>query len=163
MPQDNTDTAELTGATSVDTDNTNSDTEKVIDQADKPDVVRELIKAERDAAAAAKNAAEVAKAEQQKVAAAAEKLTAERDAALAAAQAAQVEALRVKVAVGAGIPVDQAHRLSGGTEDELKADAESLLKSFKSPASFDRGAKPSSAAADMNTLLEREYAKLNGG
>jgi hypothetical protein len=45
--------------------------------------------------------------------------------------AAEHDALRLRVAVGAGLPLDLAARLQGKTEDELKADAAKLVPLLK--------------------------------
>jgi hypothetical protein len=46
-------------------------------------------------------------------------------------EATEQDALRVRVAVGAGLPLDLAARLQGKTEDELKADAAKIAPLLK--------------------------------
>lgn len=121
-----------------------------------PDAVSNAIKRERDAASEARAAAaaaqeRVAQLEQEQ----AEASTAAEQAAKDAA-AAQLEAAQVRTAAKAGIPIELADRLRGGTAEELLADAETLKQSFAAQVArqgsppvdgLDGGARPSINAA----------------
>lgn len=88
-----------------------------------------------------------------------EKLTERADDAEKRAAAAEVELLRARVASEAGLPTELAARLHGDTEDEMRADAEQLVKLVPNqggppPGSFDNGtAEPGSAQPSMDSLI----------
>jgi hypothetical protein len=91
----------------------------------------------------------------------AERLQAERDAALQAAQQneeratkAELAALRQKVAIEENLPPKFAAKLSGTTEEELRADAKDTFGEFITKAQpFDHGPRNQSAPTSMNDLL----------
>jgi hypothetical protein len=76
---------------------------------------------------------------------------------------ARVESLRLKVAIAKKLPAELAERLRGETEDELTADAESLLALVKDPGKrspdFDGGTrrtdKPSAKEAGLAEARRR--------
>lgn len=114
--------------------------------------------------AAKKDAAEKAKAEQQLQAI--KDVASGKDAQATEAEKraarAELEAVKFRVAYEAGLPPDLAERLKGDSEEELKADAEALVKYAKaarkpkSDAGADDGAK-GGGKQDANTLL-RQWA-----
>lgn len=73
-----------------------------------------------------------------------ERLIAERDAALATAEAERTERLREKISRETGVPPD---RITGSTEDEMRADAESALAWAKEFAKKNNGPVGAPAAA----------------
>lgn len=85
----------------------------------------------------------------------------ERDAALKAAEqnatraaAAEAAALRQRIAIEEGLPPKFAPRLTGETEDELRADAKETFGEFiNQQPSFDHGARQQSAPQSMNDLI----------
>lgn len=90
-----------------------------------------------------------------------QRLQAERDAALqqaaeteARAAAAEAAALRQRIAVEEGLPPKFASRLTGETEDELRADAKDTFGEFiNTTESFDHGPRSKSAPQSMNDLI----------
>lgn len=62
--------------------------------------------------------------------------------ATATATKAQVEAARLRVAMAKGIPVALVDRLRGGTEEEIAADADELLKVVTPPTQGDPARDP---------------------
>lgn len=89
-----------------------------------------------------------------------QRLQAERDAALqkaaeieARAAAAEQAALRQRVAIEEGLPPKFASRLTGETEDELRADAKETFGEFITTPSFDHGPRGKSAPQSMNDLI----------
>lgn len=89
-----------------------------------------------------------------------QRLQAERDAALQAAKdnetratAAELAALRQRVAIEENLPIKFAAKLSGTTEDELRADAKDTFGDFITTPSFDHGARNKSAPQSMNDLI----------
>ncbi len=89
-----------------------------------------------------------------------ERLQAERDAALQAAKdnetraaAAELAALRQKVAIEEHLPIKFAAKLSGTTEEELRADAKDTFGEFITTPSFDHGPRNQSAPQSMNDLI----------
>lgn len=90
----------------------------------------------------------------------AQRLQAEREAALqqaaeaaARADAAEKAALRQRIAIEEGLPPKFASRLTGETEDELRADAKDTFGEFITQPSFDHGARKQSAPQSMNDLI----------
>lgn len=90
----------------------------------------------------------------------AQRLQAERDAALqrateheARATAAEQAALRQRIAIEEGLHPKFASRLSGETEDELRADAKETFGEFITTPSFDHGPRNQSAPQSMNDLI----------
>lgn len=79
------------------------------------------------------------------------------------ANRAETDVLRLRVAIKKGIPADLADRLKGSTEEEMAADADSLLKVVKpnnGAGSFDAGAKESAPTGDdMNALIRRSVGR----
>lgn len=90
-----------------------------------------------------------------------QRLQAERDAALQAsaedksrADAAEKAALRQRIAVEEGLAPKFASRLTGDTEDELRADAKDTFGEFITTGqSFDHGPRNQSAPQSMNDLI----------
>ncbi|APT90498.1 hypothetical protein CSPHI_04990 [Corynebacterium sphenisci DSM 44792] len=91
-----------------------------------------------------------------------------------AAKAAKAEALRVRVGVQAGLPLDMCERLRGDTEDQLVADAQSLIEALgltgratppglPREAPGHRGSIPpgsqAGAESDLAKIGERIYAR----
>ena len=80
------------------------------------------------------------------------------------AKAAELRALRLEVAGAKGLSPAQAKRLSGSTMEELEADAEELLESFKPADTVDKGGKPREAlkggASDDDTTDEPSIAEV---
>lgn len=64
------------------------------------------------------------------------------------AEAAEARALRLEVATRKGLNAAQAKRLVGSTEEELEADADEILESFK-PAEGDKPPVPGKPTADL--------------
>jgi hypothetical protein len=62
-----------------------------------------------------------------------ERIANERDSHRTRADKAESEVLRLRVALGKGLTATQAKRLVGTTEEELEADADELLASFRPP------------------------------
>lgn len=90
----------------------------------------------------------------------AQRLQAEREAAIqkaaefeARAAAAEQAALRQRVAIEEGLPPKFASRLTGETEDELRADAKETFGEFITTPSFDHGPRRQSAPQSMNDLI----------
>lgn len=73
--------------------------------------------------------------------------------AVARAEAAELKALRLEVAAGKGLSPSQAKRLVGKTKEELEADADELLDSFKDEGSGSSKAPPG----------KRPTERLSGG
>lgn len=89
-----------------------------------------------------------------------ERLQAERDAALKAASdhetrasAAEMAALRQRIAIEEGLPPKFASRLTGDSEDELRADAKDTFGEFITTPSFDHGPRGKAAPQSMNDLI----------
>jgi hypothetical protein len=89
-----------------------------------------------------------------------ERLQAERDTALQAAKdndtratAAELAALRQRVAIEENLPIKFAAKLSGTTEDELRADAKDTFGEFITTPSFDHGPRSQSAPQSMNDMI----------
>lgn len=84
----------------------------------------------------------------------------ERDAAVKAAEesasraaVAEAAALRQRIAIEEGLPPKFASRLTGETEDELRADAKDTFGEFIKTPSFDHGPREQSAPQSMNDLI----------
>ena len=85
---------------------------------------------------------------------AAERVALERAAeAEARAEAAEKAALRQRIAIEEGLAPKFASRLTGETEDELRADAKETFGEFITTPSFDHGPRNQSAPQSMNDLL----------
>lgn len=133
----------------------------LLDGARNPDAVRNALRAEREAARAAKKQAdELAtkvrefedrdKSDQQKLeerAAAAERKHGEAEAKL----------LRFEVAAAKKVPMHLASRLQGSTKQEIEADADALLRDLGPTApDFDGGPRDNApATGDMDALIRR--------
>ena len=76
----------------------------------------------------------------------AQKLVDARAAAEKTATDSQAEAMRLRVAVAKGLPADLIDRLHGSTKEELEADADALLKLFKTQQST---GDPARVVADL--------------
>ena len=87
----------------------------------------------------------------------AQKLQEARDAAERRASEAERANLRYRVAVTKQLPPELVDRLRGDTEEEMSADADSLLALVKPAApSYDGGGRTTAGApADMNALIRR--------
>lgn len=116
----------------------------------------------KDAVAALEKAEEEKKTE-------VERLSEKNEGLLHRAASAEDQLTRLKVALGAGIPSDQADefasRLRGDTEDDLKADAANLAKFFQSASTPARRGDPSQghgsdAAAPADPLQAALMDKL---
>ena len=77
------------------------------------------------------------------------------------AKALEVDALKTKVVNDLGLPFGLASRLSGTTEEEIKADAESL-KAFVAPVKVPPLANPESEHVDSTTSALLQMAKSLG-
>lgn len=89
-----------------------------------------------------------------------QRLQAERDEALKTAAdnesravTAEKAALRQRIAIEEGLAPKFASRLTGDTEDELRADAQDTFGEFINKQSFDHGARNQSAPQSMNDLF----------
>lgn len=89
-----------------------------------------------------------------------QRFQAERDAAMqkaaeneARAAAAEQAALRQRIAIEEGLPPKFATRLTGETEDELRADAKETFGEFITTPSFDHGPRGKAAPQSMNDLI----------
>lgn len=89
-----------------------------------------------------------------------QRLQAERDDALkqaaeneSRAAAAEKAAMRQRVAIEEGLAPKFASRLTGETEDELRADAKETFGDFINQQSFDHGPRNQSAPQSMNDLI----------
>lgn len=71
---------------------------------------------------------------------------------------AEIKNVRLDVAISAGLPIELADRLSGATADELKADAENLVKMIGARNSAPLRNPETPAAADG---VAAAFAKLN--
>ena len=132
----------------------------VLAGAQNRDAVRNAIKAEREAAAKAKQEAEAAKAEAQKLKDAQlsdqERKDKEAREAREEAESAKAKALKYEVAAAKGVPLSQAHRLQGATKEELEADADAFLSDVNGPApSFDGGPRGAAQPGDMDAAIRR--------
>lgn len=140
-----------------------SEVEKIVAQADKPDAVRNAIKRHQAAATAERERAEAAeakvkdyedasKSEQEKLAEVAEDNRSR-------AEAAEAKLLRFQVAATKNLPVELADRLQGNDKRELEADADRLLELVKpSQPSGDADAGKGVAEKkdeDFNDILRR--------
>lgn len=140
------------------------DLENVLKDAHNPDAVKAAIDRQKaDAKAAKQEAADLRsklqefedrdKTAQQK---AEEKATTAEQ----RASAAEAKALRFEVAAAKGVPLSQAHRLQGTTQQELEADAEEFLKDVKPGGGhggqLDGGARGSAATPDnIDSMIRR--------
>lgn len=117
----------------------------------------EQYKRAKDAVAAVERAEQEKKTE-------VEKLTETNAQFQARATGAESELTKLRVALGAGIEPSQvdefASRLRGGTEDELKADAEKLAKFFTPAAPARRGDPSQGAGGDAPTAGDPLQADL---
>lgn len=143
---------------------TNSETEDEQEQQEPekaraeipPEVAAALRKANKEAETARRRLREIEDRDKTETQKATERATqAEKDAAEARAAY-----LRLKVGSAKGLPVGLAERLRGDTEEEMAADADSLLAAVKpsngKTGSFDAGPKGKSASGDdMNSFLAR--------
>lgn len=164
MPEEETtaSTAEETTTTEAKDDLTDEE-RAAVEKADNPDAVRNAIQRQKDEARKAREEAAAAKAEAQKLKD--EQLSdqerKDKTAREATERATQAETKALKYEVAAtvpGFPLSQAHRLTGSTKEELKTDAEALLKDLKGDngAEFDGGARGSSAEPDdMDARIRR--------
>lgn len=91
----------------------------------------------------------------------AQKLTEAKTAAEQRAASAEQQLLRFKVAAEKNLPANLAARLQGSTEEEMAADADSLLELLgtrqqRQTPSYDGGVrKPAAAPTDMNALIRK--------
>jgi hypothetical protein len=70
------------------------------------------------------------------------------------ADKAKLEAMRFRIGLKAGVPVDHLDRVRGTTEEEIKADAEAYAKSLGQQAGgLGGGARGTEAPKDMNALI----------
>jgi hypothetical protein len=90
-----------------------------------------------------------------------ERLTAQMKAESDRADKAEARALRLEVAATKGLTPTQAKRLVGTTQEELEADADELLASFK-PGTGD-GSAADSGDSGGDTPTGRPQEKLRGG
>lgn len=82
------------------------------------------------------------------------------DAADAKAKTLELDALRTKVAVEKKLPLELRTRLSGETEEEIRADADSLAKLFRAEQRRDLpGYKPERAEGDQKDAALRNLLK----
>jgi hypothetical protein len=137
------------------------DDDEVIAAADNPDAVRNALKRERDAAKAERKKAEDLASRirelEDRDKTETEKLGERASTAERRAEEAELRALRFEVAAAKGVPLQQAHRLAGGTREELERDADEFLASL-TPATvpdFDGGARQSAPTGDMDALIRR--------
>jgi hypothetical protein len=88
-----------------------------------------------------------------------QKLTEAKAAAEREAASARQELMRYRVAASKKLPAELAGRLRGDTEEEMAADANSLLEVLgqRQTPSYDGGVrKPAPAPTDMNTLIRQK-------
>jgi hypothetical protein len=89
----------------------------------------------------------------------AQKLADAKAAAESEAATAKQELMRYRVAAKKKLPAELANRLQGATEEEMEADAISLLEVFgqRTTPSYDGGVrKPAPAPTDMNALIRQK-------
>jgi hypothetical protein len=89
----------------------------------------------------------------------AQKLAEAKAAAESEASSAKQELLRYRVAAAKKLPTELAARLQGSTEEEMAADADSLLEVLgqRQTPSYDGGVrKPAPAPTDMNALIRQK-------
>lgn len=91
-----------------------------------------------------------------------ERLTADVQTHQSRATAAEGELMRLKVALRKGLTEVQAKRLIGATEDELEADADDLLASFR-PATKDPEPTPEPEPPRPSNRRERPQERLRPG
>ena len=81
-------------------------------------------------------------------------VTEERDSFKTASEKAEADSLRYSVALNKGLPVELVERLRGSTEEEIQADADSLLKLVApKPSGLDGGSRESAPTSSMNDVL----------
>ena len=68
------------------------------------------------------------------------------------AQDAEARALRLEVATSKGLTAAQAKRLTGATREELEADADELLETFKAPTPEEPEPKPNAGSGPKEHL-----------
>lgn len=91
----------------------------------------------------------------------AQRLTDAKSAAEQRAASAEQQLLRFKVAAAKNLPANLAARLQGSTEEEMTADAESLLEILgaqqqRSTPSYDGGVRKSARPTSMNDLIRQQ-------
>lgn len=142
------------------TDAGNGGTDKTFTQADLDRIVGERIGRERakyegvdldDLKSKAQKLAELEASQQTE----AQKLTAERDTYKTNAEQAAAENLRLRVAAEKKLPVELMDRLRGGTEAEMKADADKLLELVSPTPSLDGGTRTTAAGGDFDSMIRR--------
>jgi hypothetical protein len=85
-----------------------------------------------------------------------QRLEKERDDAKGEAARVKLEAMRFRIGLKAGVPVDHLDRIRGETEEEIKADAEDYAKSLgQQGGGLGGGARGTQAPQDMNALIRR--------
>lgn len=85
-----------------------------------------------------------------------ERATSESQTHLARADKAEGELMRLRVALRKGLSETQAKRLVGGSEDELEADADDLLASFRPPEPEKKDEPEEPARADNSRRRPQE-------
>lgn len=152
MPDEETTTSETTEESTEQQQETSGEETAVVEKAENPDAVRKLIDRERDARKAADKKAEelAAKVKEYEDAQKSEqeKLADERDSLRTEAQRAQAESLRLRVALAKKLPEELIDRLRGETQEELEADADTLLSLVKpaTASDLDAGAREAAPA-----------------
>jgi len=129
-----------------------------------PEGVRKVLEKERKAARDAEKRAKAAEAKAQEYENAnkteAERVAERASSAEKAATQSEQKYLRLKIGTSKGLPADLAERLQGSSEEEMTADADTLLAGLKasqepSAGSFGGGARQSAPAGDMDTAIRR--------
>jgi len=125
------------------------------------------LRAEQEKAQREREAAEQQRLEEQnEFKALYEKERQKRETAMAEMKALQLKSMRRSIAADVGLPNGLADRLQGETEDEIKADAEALLKTLPKPAApnLDGGAgntKRKTPDAPSWDEIKEQAARLN--
>lgn len=89
-----------------------------------------------------------------------QRLEKERDDAKAEAAKEKVEAMRFRIGLKAGVPVDHLDRIRGETEEDIKADAEEYAKSLgQQGGGMGGGARGTEAPKDMNALIRQSAGR----
>lgn len=141
-------------APEVDDQRVEPEVEAIVDKADNPDAVRNLIDSERARAKAAADRATALEAQvrefEDKDKTETERLSSENDRLKQELAPAQMENLKLRVALEKGLPMDLIDRLRGEDAEALAADADELLKLVKpdpdARTSFDAGVRTTGAA-----------------
>jgi len=163
--KEGTEQAQATGAEPGKQTETPAETEKTFTQADLDRIVKERLakeqaKSEAKAQEAAKKAEEAALAEQGKYKELYEKAEAEKTEAAQKIAAMERAQLARTIAERVGLPASLAGRLQGDTEEEIEADAKTLLAALPKPAAPNLNSQPGANAPKAGQYTEDQRRDL---